>query len=523
MKGKNLTIKHLWGGVALAAVVLTVSCADGFESDEKFVSDVTNTTLVSPDAASFTFSTYLDAAGQSMMRVNWPLVKGAGGYLCHVDNVNDPENPVEIVADTIIDGLSVDFPTAEITSYKVSVRTMGNAELNNKDAAEASLWSFVPSGIAVPVPANEGLGQFIANYLAENAAEIAEKRQNDDFAIAFDLKAGQSYTIDETLDFGLNPVLLRSVESNAAVGRSGETEERATFIVKAPIVTQSGLRLQNLNLDCTEKSDLRTLIGLSNTPDESVSNTALGFKHDGEGSASNDCNIIMKSIIIENCWIKNLPKSLIYTQGTPWAVNDFRIINSIIQLKNNNSGNFIDFQDGVSTIRQMTISNSTIYNTEENSSNYFIKYNSASNSQLTRSFGSGSGYNSALHTLANNTFVRTFTAKDFGNGILNNKDVFTLYITNNNFYDVFRLYQYIGTQNVKYCTNNTIWYEITSESSQDTGGNKDTAGNPFTTKEDPGFVGSEAVKELDFDKPNGGVNFHATGAISAYSGDPRWR
>lgn len=519
MKGKNLTIKHLWGGVALAAVVLAVSCADGFESDEKFVSDVTNTTLVSPDAASFTFSTYLDAAGQSMMRVNWPLVKGAGGYLCHVDNVNDPENPVEIVADTIIDGLSVDFPTAEITSYKVSVRTMGNAELNNKDAAEASLWSFVPSGIAVPVPANEGLGQFIANYLAENAAEIAEKRQNDDFAIAFDFKAGQSYTIDETLDFGLNPVLIRSVESNAAVGRSGETEERATFIVKAPIVTQSGLRLQNLNLDCTD-SNISTLIALSDNPDDSVGIDALGYKD--IGADRSECWYIEKSIILENCWVKNLPNSLIYCQKKAWAVRDFRIMDCIIQVKNAGSSSFLRLDDANpnnTIIKDLTIRNSTIYNTEANSSAYFIRYANASNARPDRMYGTGA---TSEHRIENCTIVRMFSKKDFANNMLNNA-VFTQYITNCVFVDVYRLYQYLQSSNNRYTTGNTMWYDICDDpQGNDTGGRQDTNKNPYTTEENPGF-GPDAVKELDFDKPNGGVNFHATGAISAYSGDPRWR
>jgi hypothetical protein len=46
----------------------------------------------------------------------------------------------------------------------------------------------------------------------------------------------------------------------------------------------------------------------------------------------------------------------------------------------------------------------------------------------------------------------------------------------------------------------------------------------WATEEDPGFVSlDDATKELDFTQPNGGVNFKATGTISATIGDPRWR
>jgi hypothetical protein len=65
-------------------------------------------------------------------------------------------------------------------------------------------------------------------------------------------------------------------------------------------------------------------------------------------------------------------------------------------------------------------------------------------------------------------------------------------------------------------TTNTIWGVKNSVDSTDK--------SKWATEEEPGFVSLEdATKELDFTQPNGGVNFKATGAISANIGDPRWR
>lgn len=65
-------------------------------------------------------------------------------------------------------------------------------------------------------------------------------------------------------------------------------------------------------------------------------------------------------------------------------------------------------------------------------------------------------------------------------------------------------------------------YDEASPQSNDTGGRKDTNGNPFTVLEDPGFDLSK-IHELDFLQPNGGVSFKANGTISSQGGDPRWR
>lgn len=124
----------------------------------------------------------------------------------------------------------------------------------------------------------------------------------------------------------------------------------------------------------------------------------------------------------------------------------------------------------------------------------------------------------------NNTFCKTFSNKDFGNNIPNDKTSMTQKVEYNIFYDVYRLYQYLQSNNKKSTVGNTIWgVDGGTPNGNDTGGRKDDNGNPFATLEDPAFVGP-FLQELDLLKTNGGVDFEPKGAevVKNKSGDPRW-
>ncbi len=66
-------------------------------------------------------------------------------------------------------------------------------------------------------------------------------------------------------------------------------------------------------------------------------------------------------------------------------------------------------------------------------------------------------------------------------------------------------------------------YEVTEPQSNDTGGRKDTQGNPLTTEDNPQFAGS-FMQELDLTKENGGINLRPTSSYTVDNkiGDPRW-
>ena len=137
------------GSIACLSMILFMgSCAgDGFDEEtfsgddnETFSGGVTNAQLESPENISF--STLTNADGSESLKLTWPVVMGAGGFKVNVYNMNDPVNPVAVIADSIVDGSSMVFPKLEDTNYQVTVQTMGNEKLNNKDAQTATIQDY---------------------------------------------------------------------------------------------------------------------------------------------------------------------------------------------------------------------------------------------------------------------------------------------------------------------------------------------------------------------------------------------
>lgn len=117
------------------------SCAvDGYD-DETFSGGVTGQTLSSPAADSIVFTANADGTKTT---ISWPVVYGAGGYCCSVLNVSDESHPVVVVGDTVVDGTTLVVPRTEDVNYSFSIRTVGNEELGNSDAAETTTAFFRP-------------------------------------------------------------------------------------------------------------------------------------------------------------------------------------------------------------------------------------------------------------------------------------------------------------------------------------------------------------------------------------------
>ena len=110
-------------------------------------------------------------------------------------------------------------------------------------------------------------------------------------------------------------------------------------------------------------------------------------------------------------------------------------------------------------------------------------------------------------TMMDNTFIRVYDKKEFGNNTPNNNKYVITY-DNNIFYDCFRLQKFIqGNCKLEYHQNlNTVWSVGSSVDGTDKG--------KLATGENAGFAEAETKKELDFTQPNFGLNFKATGAIS---------
>ena len=499
-----MTLKMRLLGGLVAVSMLFAGCAQGADCDEVFQSTVTDTQLVSPAADDIS----LEVVNVEYMKVSWPFVKGAGGYQCLVQNINDEANPVTVV-DKVMDQSSFEFKLSDDTRYAISIKTLGNKALNNAEATTTTekTYFFGVEGMAVPADAGD-IGAYIAGVIAEKADEWAAARAEDaNFEVAFDLAPGGQYTMETEFDAGLQSIRVRALTP----------ENRATVLVKKSFKFKAGLRLQNLNLDCSEFTT-KSLVCVADEMSDELKIENYGFSR--EGNPITGWYYINKSVILNNCWIKNLQNSLIYGNSKfAIALNDFRVINSIVQL-DYTSGNalihFSDCADNKSSIKNMTIENSTFYNLQANGSAYFLRYKNASNAQPAKVYGDGA---TSDHNIHNCTMIKTFTGKDFANN-MPTIAAFHINMTNNIFYDVFRLYQYLQNNATTYTKNNTMWYVEASAQSNDTGNRKDDSGNPFTTLEDPGFTAPTTA--IDFSLPNGGLNLKPTGAISSTGGDPRW-
>ena len=482
---------------SLLALFAVTSCAVGYDDDERFSGGVSNAQLQSPELSADCFATITNPDGSESVKFTWPLVMGAGGYLCNVAVVDDPTSPEYLITDSVVDGCSVIFERREDTKYSVSVKTLGNPKYNNAEATETSEFAYSTLVPALTIPAGTEISRFIAENLAAADGELG-----------FELLAGETYALDGTADFGLNTVTFRGSKAN-----------RPTVVVgpQGRISTQAGLKIKFINFDCSGSNEGGLLV-LPDSPDPSISTEALGYKAVG---ANQDGWVINDPVMFQECYVKGLKTSLLYGNKTNWSLRDFRINDCIVQLNNSSSSSVINLY-GASNglIKDMRIENSTFYNLVENSSAYFLRYSNSSNAQPQKIFGSNDATTS--HTVSHCTFSRTFTNKDFAN-MMPTVATFSITVDHSIFYDVFRLYQYFANNTTKKTEYNSICGANGGAPDNNDLSRRDSNDQPLAIQDDPQFVGP-FTQELDFTKENGGVNFRPTSPYATQNkiGDPRW-
>lgn len=480
--------------------MMMASCAEDGFTEETFISSVTNSKLTNPE---LTFASQVNSDGSESVVVKWETVNGAGGYEYEAYNVDDPENPVELAKGTV-DGTSFTFPKAEDTSYKVLVHTLGNARLNNTEADAAEPVAYSTLVPATTIPTGTDIAEFIKANLTDSENEQA-----------FELEAGGQYTCNEAVDFKGNKMTLRGNKLNYATVVMGEG---------AAIYTSAQLKVKFIKFDCTATTHKGGIIELSPEPPASCSAEAQKIGAGKNGGKPADVYILQDPIVIQNCAFKNVIDGVFSVGQCSWGVTDVRILNSVIQLNNNGSKNsngavICGYSNGFKApsggsfwyggIKNITIKESTIYNIVSNSKNRMFRFN---NKDLDRAFPTADG----SCTMTDNTFIRVYDKKEFGNNTPNNNK-YVITFDNNIFYDCFRLQKFIqGNCKVTWHQEqNTIWGVASSVDGTDKG--------KWATEEDAGFDQAETKKELDLTQENYGINFKATGAISSTIGDPRWK
>lgn len=496
-------MKLLGGLLTIMTVSIFCSCADGYKDDATFESDVRNTQLLSPEIDKSCFSTVTTASGTEQVKMTWPLIKGAGGYLVNVSLMNG-DNAVAVVKDSIVDGLSVLFDKAEDSKYQVSVKTLGNTKLNNTDAAQATAYEYSTMIEGISVPEGQDIAAFVNSYIAEHESEMqaAMAEAPSSYETAFELTAGKQYTMNDSVDFKLFPVTFRSSDKyNPATVTVGEN---------GYITTQAGVKIKFINFDCTNMKQ-KGLLTLGGTPDESLSTEALGLKALG---ATQNAFVITRPVLFQECMVKNLAYGMLYGNKANWALTDFRIQDCLVQLVNETNDPVINLY-GASTggVKDMTFKNTSFVNLKDNAVTgaYFLRLSNASNAVPRKIWGTGSV---GTVKILNCTYVKCMTGTNFANNYVSNADV-TFTMKGNVFYDTWRIQKFLGncTKDVT-ATDNTIW-GITNPVDN-------TDKEKYATEEDPGFTAPTSA--IDLTKKNGGYNLKPTGAVAVAGqfGDPRW-
>ncbi len=478
---------------AVCAMLFTSCAEDGYDDDERFVSDVRNAQLVSPSAESITFKANAD---NSLTMVSWPMVKGAGGYYVTVYNVSDPTNPIVVdsIENKLVDGVSLSVTREEDTNYKLIIKTAGNKKMNNAEATEAtevSFSSFTPTYAAIP--AGDIAAWFEANPVPDSAITSN---------LNYDLVGGETYYMSKSVDFGNKRVTLRSTsKTNFAkivfgTGAEGEAGLDVSFQTSAPIT------LKYLHVDA--KASKEAVLEFSKTPDENIL---------GKGNYY----IINDPVIINTCEFDNVCGSFIYDNKKQYCIANLLVLNTVCHLTPGLSDGNIFEQSIISLYggfaNNLTIKESTFWCTSyDKDASYFIRYSNGGRCDR-------AGFTSNSLTLENSTFYNIVKNGKMGNyGGIKGRNTSEWYFRNNIFvdcsskYTANRLLDGRAASSSKICefANNTYMYDGEFESVSGKVANYDESGTAIEV--DPGFA----------DAPNGDFTISGAPQLEKKTGDPRW-
>ena len=474
----NVSGRKLFGCLlsTLTLALTLTGCADTYSDDETFESSVKNAQLSSPAEADITVTASTDGSHQT---IAWPVVHGAGGYELAVF---DAGSEAVLVKDTV-DGCSCTIAREEDANYRIELRTLGNQRLNNQDASAPTVKTFSTfTESYARIPAGDLYAYFQQNPIPETVAYTEE--------LNFDLDANGQYTLSKPLNFMYHKVVLRTTDK---VNRATITlADSANFIVSNDFT----LKYLNINASTCVKPFMEAYKYQEDpTEDVGITNPKNYF--------------LIDFVRLMDCSVNGVMGSLFYDNNLSWAVVNFLIKNCIIQMNTTTSNikfeSFFSFQGG--GVKDFSISNSTVYQTGEGNSKYFLRYNNSV--RIDRLGWTQSDHTTLTYT--NNTFYKVANGQWANYSGISNYSTYDL--QNNIWYDcaegqIARRMMgngRLGTNSSFNSSNNTYWYN----------GEKFDQGNydeSFQLSTDPAFV----------DPANG--NFTPTGAeqVERQTGDPRW-
>lgn len=465
----NKKMKLIGTMASLFVSLFLVSCAqDGF-TEETWSSDAKNQTLVSPDADNIVIDKNADG---SRWVITWPLVKGAKGFLCNVKNVTNPDAPVVVVNDSIIDGCSLTFPREEDSNYEMLIKTIGNDKLGNKDAEQATVKpfsSFSPTWKEIPA------GSDISEWLAANP--IPEDLEGE---VCVDLVAGADYTMSGNFDFGSHLACIRCTTASKPA--------KVTLTGNASFIVADGFTMKNLEFKA--ETSTSTFIQFSKTP--------------AVEKGTGDYYIVTSPLYISNVKVDGVKSRLIHDNNIKYCIKTGIIDNCVIRACADAATPLIQMQGGF--INDMTARNSTFWDSATGANNYFMQYNNSGRCDR-------AGFATQSITYTNCTFYNIAYKGQLGNysGFAGRKES-TFTLKNNIFVNCGsnqvprRFTSGSNTTATKVFLNNTYWYD---------GANEEVG----TWDES----GTQVMGDPQFANPSAG-DFHYSGSAqkNLNMGDPRW-
>lgn len=496
MKKNHFITWHKLSPLAVTGigVMFMCSCAvDGF-NEETFDSGVSNTQLTSPSADSITFKASTDG---SKTTISWPVTFGAGGYLCSLYDVTDPDAPVAVISDSTVDGSTMTVARAEDTNYEFHIQTLGNDKKGNTTAVEATtatFTSFTPAYAVIPD------GTDLSQWLAENP--LPTDRSSEDLPL--ELTEGGHYTMSSNMDFAGNRVTFRTTNKT----------NRATITIgtDASFITYNGLALKNIILDCAGCTN--SVILLSETPSEDIKDivSTKGYYY------------IENPFYISNCLIENLPDEMLDNNQKPYCIKTFLIDNSVFHFATGSgmsSSTYFNMYTSGGCINDFTAKNSTFYNSSDLAMKYFLRYNNSAGPVRT-------GYTSASVNLTSCTFYNIVKANQIANyDGMKRTDLVTFTLHNNIIVDTGSkqfVRRYIagaswGDAGIKDFVNNTYFFDGENAwTMPDTGDNTTWTGEAQYDRSGTILSSAPGLK----DPANGDFTVSGTDQIAFRTGDPRW-
>lgn len=348
-----------------AAALFTASCAKSeFDENEAFVGTIHGgDALTSPDAATFKVKSSSD---RSMQTVSWAAVKGALDYKVWIyesdsefPESGNPGDEYLIVKDSLIHNPYVTIDRAKSKYYYMRVLTAENKAENNPGASTETTYPWDTFLIEVSVPGDEasGGGDFykFLDYDDTGKSKLIDKLIKDNGGkitpIAFYFKPDIDYTMSGAVDFSGYEVTLMSEDDSSL--SNIVIDDKGQFII------DNTFTLDHIKLTCTDSK--KNLIELNKN-----SNIEIG---------KGDFYYIRTSVSILNTTIEELGYRLLYDEGKKFYLESFKIDNCNLHFtidEGLDSHGYIDMSKGA--IKELSITNSTLWNSGDNNIELFVKY-----------------------------------------------------------------------------------------------------------------------------------------------------